>query len=141
MRRILVAVDGSECSQHALRYLIDQLKKQSAQADIHVLYVQLPLMELPPGIVKPERLARMRQDEAEAATRPAHDLLAEAGLPHKVEVQVGDPAEMITRYAKVHECDEIVMGTRGLGTIKSLVLGSVAYKVVHLTDRPVLLVK
>ena len=95
----------------------------------------------PSGIVKPERLARMRQDEAEAATRPAHDLLAEAGLPHKVEVQVGDPAEMITRYAKVHECDEIVMGTRGLGTIKSLVIGSVAYKVVHLTDRPVLLVK
>jgi nucleotide-binding universal stress UspA family protein len=83
----------------------------------------------------------MWQEEADAATRSAHDLLAQAGLPHKVEVQIGDPAQEITQYAKVHECDEIVMGTRGLGTLRNLILGSVAYKVVHLTDKPVLLVK
>jgi nucleotide-binding universal stress UspA family protein len=141
MRRILVAVDGSECAQRALRYFIDQLKNRSERPDIHVLHVKLPLPETLPGIIEPEPLGRMWQEEADAATRSAHDLLAQAGLPHKVEVQIGDPAEEIAQYAKVHECDEIVMGTRGLGTIRNLILGSVAYKVVHLTDKPVLLVK
>ena len=50
-------------------------------------------------------------------------------------------AEVICRYAKEKGCDQIFMGTRGLGSVSSLVLGSVATKVIHLSPVPVLLVK
>jgi nucleotide-binding universal stress UspA family protein len=48
---------------------------------------------------------------------------------------------MIARFARERGCDQILMGTRGLGAIGSLLLGSVATKVIHLADVPVLLVK
>jgi nucleotide-binding universal stress UspA family protein len=141
MRKILLPTDGSEYSVRALHYLLDRLKKDADGADIDVLHVQLPLPEALPETADPGLFARVRDDEAEAATAWAHDLLQQSGLHHRIEIETGDPAQRITQYAKAHDCDEIVMGTRGLGTLKGLVLGSVAQKVMHLTDRPVLLVK
>lgn len=141
MRRLLVAADGSEGAARALKYLTDRLRKEPGDADVCVLHVQSPLPEPLPYNVDPGLLMRLRDDEAEAATRWAHDLLERCGVRHTVEVETGDPAQVIANYAKAHDCEEIVMGTRGLSTMKRLVLGSVANKVVHLADRPVLLVK
>ena len=54
---------------------------------------------------------------------------------------VGDAAETITTYADQKKCDAIFMGTRGLGRVAGLLLGSVATKVLHLTKVPVTLTK
>jgi len=51
------------------------------------------------------------------------------------------PAELIAKVAGAGGVEGIVMGTRGMGPIKSLVLGSVATKVIHLVEFPVTLVK
>lgn len=67
--------------------------------------------------------------------------LAAAGVPHKAKVVIGDAPHEIVEYAKAYHCDGIVMGTRGLGNVATLVLGSVAHKVLHLTHIPVTLVK
>ena len=48
---------------------------------------------------------------------------------------------MITRKAEELNCDAIIMGTRGMGALGNLVMGSIATKVVHLTRLPVTLVK
>ena len=48
---------------------------------------------------------------------------------------------MIIRYAKEMDCDQIVIGPRGLGTVKGILLGSVASKVMQLSTMPVLLIK
>jgi nucleotide-binding universal stress UspA family protein len=56
-------------------------------------------------------------------------------------MRVGSSGQAIAEYADKLRCDQIVMGTRGLGSIGSLVLGSVATQVVHLTEHPVTLVK
>ena len=125
----------------ALQYLIARAKKESERPEVRVLHVQPPLPESLLDTVDPQLLARARDEQAETATGWAHDLLARAGLPHMVEIETGDPSHVIAQYAKAHDCDEIVMGTRGLSAIKGLVIGSVAYKVLHFTDRPVLLVK
>jgi nucleotide-binding universal stress UspA family protein len=53
----------------------------------------------------------------------------------------GDPAELITERAAQLGCHSIVTGTRGLGRIGALLLGSVAQKVVQLASMPVTLVK
>ena len=56
-------------------------------------------------------------------------------------VRIGSAATEIIAYAVEHDCDAIVMGTRGMSAIGSLVMGSVAQKVVHLAPVPVTLVK
>jgi nucleotide-binding universal stress UspA family protein len=50
------------------------------------------------------------------------------------------PSELV-KYAEEKGCDGIIMGTRGLGPIGNLVMGSVATKVIHLTTLPVTLIK
>jgi nucleotide-binding universal stress UspA family protein len=67
--------------------------------------------------------------------------LRAATVPHTVEMREGEPAETIARRAEELGCDAIVMGSRGMGRIAGLVMGSVATKVVHLTSLPVTLVK
>ena len=85
MRRLLVAADGSEGAARALKYLTDRLRKEPGDADVCVLHVQSPLPEPLPYNVDPGLLMRLRDDEAEAATRWAHDLLERCGVRHTVE--------------------------------------------------------
>jgi nucleotide-binding universal stress UspA family protein len=50
-------------------------------------------------------------------------------------------AREIVTDAQGHDVDVIVMGSRGRGDLAGLVLGSTAHKVIHLADRPVLIVR
>jgi nucleotide-binding universal stress UspA family protein len=70
----------------------------------------------------------------------AQAALSAAGVGFQAHVEIGEPAPVIVRLAETHHCRTIVMGTHGRGAIASLVLGSVAAKVVHLSPVPVLLV-
>lgn len=71
----------------------------------------------------------------------ARKLLDAAGVKYQHRIGVGDAAETIAAYAKEKGCDQIVMGTRGMGSVSNLLLGSVATQVIHLSPVPVLLVK
>jgi nucleotide-binding universal stress UspA family protein len=144
VRTILMPWDGSAHSRRALEFLVELLKAQSP-AEVHVLNVQ-------PRAPTMERIAGGRPSELHQAEGPAlaagrklledaTKTLAAAGVPHVAKVVVGEPAHEIAAYAKSHHCEGIVMGTRGLGTVATLVLGSVAHKVLHLTQVPVTLVK
>ena len=75
------------------------------------------------------------------ALQAARDLLGQAGLVYQSHVAVGDPVEMIMRYAAEKQCDQIVIGPHGLGLAQGLLLGSVANKVMQLSTIPVLLTK
>ena len=55
-------------------------------------------------------------------------------------LRVGKIAEAIKAYAAEQQCDHIVMGSRGLGAAGSLMLGSVALKLLHIVHLPVVLV-
>ena len=85
------------------------------------------------------------EDEHKAAYRkflePATRKLAEAGIAHDAHIEIGQPAQTIVEFASKYHCGMIVVGTRGNGAIRSIVVGSVANKIVHLSKVPVLLVK
>ena len=61
--------------------------------------------------------------------------------PNFDQIEVGDPAAAILEVAKGRKADLIVMGSRGLGDLQGLLLGSVSHKVGHLADRTCITVK
>ncbi|MCW2277192.1 universal stress protein family protein [Heliophilum fasciatum] len=54
---------------------------------------------------------------------------------------MGNPAYAICEYAEEHNMDLIIIGSRGMGEIKSLLLGSISDRVLHLAKCPVLIVR
>lgn len=134
MRQILIPIDGSEHSLNALKYVRDR-RKRGEKIKPLVLYVQ------PAPPVRNEEIDRiMREDRENVFSAPALRSLVKS-LRLAPSFGVGDPAATIVKFAEDRGCDEIVMGTRGRGKIRQLVLGSVASKVVHLAKAPVVLVK
>lgn len=142
MLKMLVPVDGSASSDRAVDHLIRKSSRFKDPVEIHLLTVQPPIVS---GNVRMfishEQLNEYYQEEGLKALKPARDKLDAAGLKYVFHIGLGDPAEVIARYAREKGCDQIFMGTRGMGSISNLLLGSVATKVIHLADVPVVLVK
>jgi nucleotide-binding universal stress UspA family protein len=141
MQKILVAVDGSASSARAVSYAV-RLAESNASMETHLLNVQPAIIS---GVVRmlvsKQMIENYQRDEGEKALESAKRLFDSAGIPYKPHIAVGNPPKVIAQYAKELNCDALVMGTRGLGSIAGLVLGSVATKVLHLVDVPVTLVK
>ncbi len=141
MLKLLVPVDGSQSSQRAIDRVIRQAQSYTGGVDIHLLNVQPPVPSAVASHVGAENLKKHHQEEGMACLKPLLQKLDAAGVKYTQHIAVGDPAETICRFAHEQGVDEILMGTRGLGSTASLLLGSVATKVMHLTDVPVTLVK
>lgn len=142
MSNILVPLDGSDSAYRALEFAI-RLSRGRPDAAIHALYVH-PAIDVSGKVQIYVTLERMREMAIEQG-RPILDRaaarLADAELRHTVEMLEGNGAELIARRAEELDCDAIVMGSRGMGRIANLVIGSVATQVAHLTTLPVTLVK
>ena len=141
MLKILLPVDGSDTSNKAVVDFIKLLGWYKETPEIHLLNVQLPLHGDVSMFIGKENIAQYHQEEGLKGLQAARDLLELAGIACQFHIVVGDPAEMIVRYAAEKQCSQIVIGPRGLGAVKGLLLGSVASKVMQLSIVPVLLVK
>ena len=140
MEKILVPVDGSGASHKAVAFAADLAKHY--HAGLHLLHV-FKLTIIPEGlgeyVVSDRVQLRALGDKIIAA---AGDEARGRGIETiKGAVVEGDPAERIIEYAKEHDVDIIVIGSRGLGTFKGLLLGSVSDKVSHRADRTCVIVR
>jgi len=81
------------------------------------------------------------EQEALELLQGAKAMLTQAGVSHDLHAKVGQTAETIVSFARDYHCQLIVLGTRGMGAVATFMIGSVANRVVHQTDLPVLLVK
>ena len=140
--KILLPVDGSENALRATRFAISVAKACVEPAELHLLTVQLPILS---GDVKmfvsQGQINAYYHDEGIKALASARAALDAAGVHYVFHIGVGQLAETIAAYAKDKACDQVIMGTRGLGSVSGLLLGSVTTKVIHLVDVPVTLVK
>lgn len=135
---ILVPVDGSEQSDRAVAVARDLARLSDGV--VRLLHVRQR------EVVRAKLGATFEletEDEAKALIDKEVAVLASSGV--KVEAQVLRGREELTARAIVEAADGagaglIVMGSRGLGALGALVLGSTAYKVLHSTRRPVLVV-
>jgi nucleotide-binding universal stress UspA family protein len=141
MQKILLAVDGSESSQHALAHVIKRASGAKDQTQVLLVNVQYAVHGGVSAFVNAGQLKQLHHEEGMKILEGPCSMLDSAGVSYSHHLFVGDPAEIITRFAHEKGCDEIVIGTRGLSGIGSLLMGSVATKIIHLADVPVLLVK
>jgi nucleotide-binding universal stress UspA family protein len=142
MRRILIPVDGSATADRALDYAAVMASEMQA-VEIVVLSVHEGIESYgrAAAYFPAEKLEEIERKHSETVLAPISERLEAAGLRFRLESRPGDPAHAIADCAADVGCDMIVMGTRGMGAVANLVLGSVATKVVHLSKVPVLLVK
>jgi nucleotide-binding universal stress UspA family protein len=143
MLKLLVPVDGSGHSGRTIEYLLKQLEWYKDGAEIHLLNVQhpMPYGSRVSSVIGHDKINQYHHDEGMEALKTAMQKLDVAKVKYYHHIGVGDEAETIVKYAEEKDCDQIFMGTRGMGTVSNLLLGSVATKVIHLAKVPVVLVK
>ena len=140
--KMLIAVDGSEHARRAIEAAA-RLARQMQTVEVVLLNVADAMVfygELPPFDIEAVERAQRQHQEKLLAEAEAH---ARACGLQKVLTQsaVGLAAQEILRVADERGVDQIVMGTHGRGVVGSLLLGSVAQRVVHQAKVPVLLVR
>jgi len=139
-RNILVAIDGSPDSDQALTQAIDLAESE------HTRLTLFSAVVMPPSTayvgVSGEVVANLSRDaeaEAESLLRSAVER-----VPDQVSVsavQSGDPVRpALLRQIKTGQHDLVVMGSRGRGAVRSVLLGSVSHYVLHHSPVPVLIV-
>lgn len=134
--RILVPIDGSAHSQHALRIACQLL--EGNDSTLHLLHVPEALTYAATlvwglGAVNAEASNGEREALGKQLLEQAAKSAAEYGARH-VENQLiqGDPVRVILATAEECRADAIVMGSRGLSDLGGVVIGSVSHKVSHL---------
>jgi len=137
---ILMSYDGSEPSKKALEKAIALTEQNNAKLTLlHAYHVPSMVSTHPFLIVPPEYMTNVADTEnlivEELRALVSHLSNAQAVVAN------GQPAKVILDYAKEQQCDLIVMGSRGLGGLQELVLGSVSHNVVQHAPIPVLIVK
>ncbi len=141
MKKLLLPVDGSDASERGIAYVIENLKGAASAPELHLLNVQSPLPSGVTKFVNGEVVREYHIEEGEKELAAARAQLDAAGLKYLSSIEVGLPAEVIADYAREKKIDQIILGTRGLGAVTGMLLGSVTIKIIRASNTPVLLVK
>jgi nucleotide-binding universal stress UspA family protein len=128
--RILVPLDGSAIDDVVLDHVVEMARRYDAE---------VVLLRVAHYHTRDERVHEM--EEAQACVAGADERLRDSGLKVRTVVGQGEPAAAILAQARELEVDLIAMATHGHGTLQRLFAGSVADKVRHASDVPLLLIK
>ena len=136
---ILLGVDGSKNALHAAKTAGDLARTMNSK----ILRIVVAFDPVPPYLGEPNLQAAIsaRVKEADEILHKAIKAVGEIPGEIHTEVLEGSPAEAILDVAKTRKCDLIVMGSRGLGRLTGLLLGSQSQKVVQHAPCPVLIVR
>lgn len=142
LNTIMVPYDGSEHSKRAFRYALDIAKKYNSEIVVAIcIMVQDPL----PEITVPEEEELQMQKQKSAAAESLSILEIEAGEAQVkfrgIVLKTSSVTDALLSYAESNGIDMIIVGSRGLGGFKKLLLGSVASALCQYSACPVLIVK
>lgn len=158
IKSILVPVDGSENSERAVTFAAELAT--TTEASIMLLHVLSKLLARPQlkdylstleADANPDwtEIESIRAALSESGEDAGKMILANAGRAARSEgvehvstaIKDGDPVEEILRLVETGKCDLIVMGRRGIGGLKGLLMGSLSHKISNMADCPVVTVK
>lgn len=137
---ILVPVDGSDNSYRALdAALVLAEKLGSIITVIHVME-QIPITHIGSEKLLSELLEAYKKENQNILSK-CSEIATQKGLTLKTLLLQGNPASVILDYSKKEKFDLLIMGSRGLGKFKELILGSVSGKIVHHSPSAVMLIR
>lgn len=139
--KILLAVDGSEYTKKMLAYLATHEEVFSASHSFTLLTVQPQLPPHARSVVGKEAVEAYHREESEKVLGPVVKFLLRHGIDAKSVSKVGHAGEVIAKTAESGKFDMVVLGSHGHNALGNLVMGSVATKVLALSQVPVLLVR
>ncbi len=145
-KHILIATDGSPQSLHCMHHGIDLARIHSSRITLITVTTPYSVSGFASGYFDtPSNIDEYTEywdTVAADILSGADDYAAEAGVKleklHAVEVS---PANAITEEAEKHDCDLIIMGSHGKRSIKRILLGSQVNEVLHMTTKPVLVIR
>lgn len=146
-RKWLVAHDFSDQAKLALERAAEQLAALGAGGELFIVHIHAPLMTgfgIDLGATTAfqdadralDNEARVRLDEVARDIRERYPTLAVT-----IGVETGQPADLLVEVARREAADQIVLGSHGRRGLERFFLGSVAERVLRLSDRTVLIVK
>lgn len=145
-KKILLPLDGSDLGEAALPY-VEELAITS-KAEVTLFQVVTIHHDIALADSYSSHLGHLTEEYRTQAVARARDYLSQieerltkAGIAVRSEVEVGFPADRVVAYAKENDIDLIAMSTHGRSGIGRWLLGSVADKVMHAANRPVLLIR
>ena len=136
---ILLGVDGSEHALRAAKTAADLARNMKSET----LRIVVAYDSVPPYLGEPNMQTAIsaRMKEAEDILQKAMEVVGEIPGGIHTETLEGPPAEALLDVANTRKCDLIVMGSRGLGRLTGLLIGSQSQKVVQHAPCPVLIVR
>ena len=141
--KILIPVDGSPASLRAVDCAIEMLARNPGNTLV-LLHVQNIGAINPAGLSEALPADWLHEATSQVSGQALKDAIGKcdsASVAFKTLASTGQTAETIARLAREEDVGHIVMGTRGLGGVKGLLLGSVATQVIHLAEVPITLIK
>ena len=140
IKKILVPVDGSDASKHALADAIDLAKIHNAKlillAVADVTEAAYPIM----GVTLDKDGFYNVKKKAEAMLATWKETVP-SDVDLEAEVENGIPGMVISNMVEDEKIDIVVMGNSGKGAVSSFIMGSVSQYVIHHVKCPVLVVK
>ena len=140
--KYLVAVEGSEGSRRAVAHAIERAKASGAELLLaHIIDWSPYTFHTPDELAarhkrREEELARAR----DVILAPVAKMVADAGIPHDVEVRHGKGAETLADMAKEHDVAQIIAGRSGESGVTTMLFGTTSSKLVQISSVPVLIV-
>lgn len=139
---ILISMDGSRFADYALDWYMKNIHKPDYKVIICNCFEYHLVPAMPMGVGSAEIVTRMMEEEKQKNSKYLESLaetMKKLGLHGKVKQVQGDARHEILRVAQEENVNMIVMGTRGMGTVRRTLLGSVSDHVLHHAHVPVLI--
>ncbi len=138
--KILVPVDGSDNSYKALEASLVLSEKLGSNISVVNVMEQVPITHIESEKLLSELLEAYKKENQEILSK-CSDIARQKGITIKTVLLQGNPAPAILDYSKKENFDLVIMGSRGMGKFKELILGSVSSKIVHHSPCAIMIIK
>ena len=136
-KKIIVPIDGSKYSEKALQYASEIVHA----FDSELILVYVIEKSLPINLLDRKEYLKILRKFGEKTIEKANDKLLKNGITAKKILKEGNIVNEIEKIVKKEDCDLIIVGNKGLGSVSRLVLGSVSSKLAHSSTCSLLIAK
>jgi nucleotide-binding universal stress UspA family protein len=138
--KILVPADGSDNSYRALETALILSEKLGSNISVVNVMEQVPITHIESEKLLSELLEAYKKENQEILSK-CSDIARQKGITIKTILLQGNPAPVILDYSKKENFDLVIMGSRGMGKFKELILGSVSSKIVHHSPCAIMIIR